>query len=122
MTDAAAARHEDHAHRRNPRDFSGVVHGAARQIRGREAGRLRGLADNALDRLVAWCSLDLVDQLAARLDAFLLVGFRELFFNPLPHPLDLAGVEITQFDRKLDAARNDVRRAGLGLYVTDCTN
>src|SRR5262245_22692215 len=66
MTDAVTARHEDHAHRRNPRYLSGVVDGAVRQIHSREAGRLRGFANDALDWLVARCSRDLIDHLATR--------------------------------------------------------
>ena len=85
-------------------------------------GRLRGLADDALYRRVARRSRDVIDHFATRLDSFFLVRLRKLLLNVLPHPFDLAGVEIAQFDRKLDSAGNDVRSTRFGLQVADRTD
>ena len=80
---------------------------------------LGALPDDALQRRRAGCSRDVIYHFATRLDTFFLVHLGKLLLDVLPHPFDLAGVEIAQFDGKLDTAGNYVRSTRFSSHVAD---
>src|ERR1700761_8964141 len=104
MADTVPTRHEYHAHRRDSRNFAGIVYGTAGQVATRQAGGARCLADGGLNRRITERGRDVVDHGTLSCNPLLGVRLPELLLNEPRHPLDFHCVEIAELEGELNTA------------------